>query len=76
MPARLDPTVGERDVVFEIGTDRLMYVGRSESVDNTAHLLPRGMRFEVISADEGRYRHPDGSIGRRMIVRLQDVPEE
>jgi hypothetical protein len=34
------------------------------------------MRFEVSSADEGRYRHPDGSIGRRMIVRLQDVAEE
>ncbi|MFF2027530.1 hypothetical protein [Rhodococcus koreensis] len=57
MPStKLDPTVGERDVVFEIETDRGMYVGRSDTVGDTAHLLPRGMRFEVISAGEGRYR--------------------
>jgi len=72
----LDPTVGERDVVFEIETDRGMYMGRSDTVDDTAHLLPRGMRFEVVSAGEGRYRRPDGSIGRRMIVQLRDITEE
>ncbi|EID81756.1 hypothetical protein W59_01259 [Rhodococcus opacus RKJ300 = JCM 13270] len=72
----LDSTLGERDVVFEIETGRGMYLGRSDSVDDTAHLLPRGMRFEVVSAGEGRYRRPDGSIGRRMIVQLRDVTED
>jgi hypothetical protein len=72
----LDPTVGERDVVFEIKTGRGMYMGRSDTVDDTAHLLPRGMRFEVVSAGEGRHRRPDGSIGRRMIVQLRDITEE
>lgn len=50
----LDSTLGgERDVVFEIETGRGgMYLGRSDSVDDTAHLLPRGMRFEVVSAGE------------------------
>jgi hypothetical protein len=72
----LDVTLGERDVVFEIETGRGMYLGRSDTVDDTAHLLPRGMRFEVVSAGEGRYRRPDGSIGRRMIVQLRDITEE
>lgn len=70
---QLDATMTGQDVVFEIETDRGMYLGRSDKVDDTAHLLPRGMRFEVVSAGEGRYRRPDGSIGRRMIVQLRDV---
>ncbi len=73
---QLDQTLGKRDVVFEIETGRGMYLGRSDSVDDTAHLLPRGMRFEVVSAGEGRYRRPDGSIGRRMIVQLRDITED
>ena len=73
---QLDEALGEREVVFEIETDRGMYLGRSDTVDDTTHLLPRGMRFEVVSAGEGRYRRPDGSIGRRMIVQLRDVTEE
>ena len=72
----LDATLGERDVVFEIDTDRGMYLGRSDSADDTAHLLPRGMRLEVVTCGEGRYRRPDGSIGRRMIVQLRDITED
>ncbi|MGV9867239.1 hypothetical protein [Rhodococcus koreensis] len=73
---QLDQTLGVQDVVFEIETGRGMYLGRSDTVDDTAHLLPRGMRFEVVSCGEGRYRRPDGSIGRRMIVQLRDITEE
>ncbi|MFF0818618.1 hypothetical protein ACFYVR_26245 [Rhodococcus sp. NPDC003318] len=69
----LDETMTDRDVVFEIDTDRGMYLGRSDKIDDTAHLLPRGMRFEVVSAGEGRYRRPDGTVGRRMIVQLRDI---
>ena len=56
-------------------TGACIWGGRTRSTD-TAHLLPRGMRFEVVSAGEGRYRRPDGSIGRRMIVQLRDVTKE
>lgn len=73
---QFDPTLTDRDVVFEIATDRGMYLGRSDSVDDTAHLLPRGMRFEVVSSGPGRYRRPDGSIGERMIVQLRDITTE
>ncbi|MDF3311567.1 hypothetical protein P3H15_42065 [Rhodococcus sp. T2V] len=72
----LDQTLTERDVVFEIDTGRGMYLGRSDSVDDTAHLLPRGMRFEVISSGPGRYRRPDGWIGEQMIVQLKDITDE
>ncbi|MCX5046242.1 hypothetical protein OG921_24015 [Aldersonia sp. NBC_00410] len=70
---QLEPALGEREIVFEIQTDRGMYLGRSDRVDDTAHLLPRGMRFEVVSSHLGRYRRPDGTIARRMMVQLRDT---
>lgn len=72
----LDQTLTERDVVFEIDTGRGMYLGRSDTVDDTTHLLPRGMRFEVVSSGPGRYRRPDRSIGERMIVQLREITVE
>ncbi|MFT7022439.1 MAG: hypothetical protein ACJA07_001523 [Rhodococcus sp. (in: high G+C Gram-positive bacteria)] len=71
----LDPILGEREVVFEMETNRGMYLGRSDSLDDTSHLLPRGMQWEVASSHEGRYRRTDGSIGRRTIVQLRDATE-
>lgn len=38
----LDPVVGDREVIFEMETARGMYLGGSDSVDDTSHLLPRG----------------------------------
>ncbi|MFC9355850.1 hypothetical protein ACFTZB_04585 [Rhodococcus sp. NPDC057014] len=72
----LDGMLTGRDVVFEIETGRDMYPGRSDSVDDTAPMLPRGMRFEVVSCGESRYRRPDGRIGRRMLVQLRAVTED
>ncbi|MGW4339149.1 hypothetical protein ACWEK5_41075 [Rhodococcus koreensis] len=37
-------------MVFEIETGRGMCLGRSDTVDDTAYLLPRVMRFEVVPA--------------------------
>lgn len=70
---QLESTMDEGDVVLEIATSRGMYLGRSDKVDDTAHLLPRGLRFEVVSAGEGRFRRPDGTVGRRTVVQLVDV---
>lgn len=72
---QLDPHLGGDDVIFEIATARGMYLGRSDKIDDTTHLLPRALRFDVVSAGEGRYRRPDGTIGRRMIVQLRDTTE-
>ena len=52
-PARTRSDGRGQDVVFEKETDRGIYMGRSDTVAATAHLLPRGMRFEVVSAGEG-----------------------
>lgn len=62
-----------RVVVFEIQTRRGMYLGHSDSVDDTTHLLPRGMRLVVKGSHLGRYRRPDGTIGKRYIVQLTDA---
>lgn len=71
----LDPILGEREVVFEMETNRGMYLGRSDSLDDTSHLLPRGMQWEVASTHQGRYRRLDGSTGRHTVVQLRDVTE-
>ena len=72
----LDEVIGEREVIFEMETARGMYLGRSDSSDDTAHLLPRGMQWEVVGSHDGRYRRPDGSYGRCRIVQLRDIGEE
>jgi hypothetical protein len=50
-----------------------MYLGRSDSVDDTTHLLPRGMRLRVVGSHLTRYRRPDGTDGRRRIIQLVDT---
>jgi hypothetical protein len=50
-----------------------MYLGRSDSVDDTAHLLPRGMRLRVAGSHQGNYQRPDGSTGRRLVIQLTDI---
>jgi hypothetical protein len=62
-----------RCVMLEITTSRGMYMGRSDSLDDTTHLLPRGMQFEVVAADNGTYA--DGGKGFRehpLIVQLKE----
>ena len=68
-------TAGERPVVFEMATRRGAYLGTSDSVDNTTHLLPRGMRLRVVSVHSARYRRPDGTEGRQQVVQLVDADQ-
>ncbi|MFZ2529190.1 MAG: hypothetical protein WAX14_16295 [Rhodococcus sp. (in: high G+C Gram-positive bacteria)] len=72
----IEEVIDDRVVVFEMETARGMYLGRSDSVDDTAHLLPRGMIWEVVSSHDGRYRRRDGTYARCRIVQLQDMGEE
>ncbi len=65
-----------RVAVFELQTRRGAYLGQSDKKDNTQHLLPRGMEFEVVGVQEASYRAPDGSSGTRMVVQLRDVTPE
>jgi hypothetical protein len=61
-------------VVLEIQTRRGMYLGRSDSLDDTAHLLPRGMRLRVVGdAHEATYQRPDKTTGRRTVLQVQDI---
>ena len=70
-----DPDSGAGTMpVLEMQTRRGIYLGRSDSVDDTTHLLPRGMRFRVVSSPhQAAYRKADGTIGRRPVIQLQDI---
>lgn len=70
------PDPAGRVAVFEIQTRRGVYLGGSDSVDNTGHLLPRSLQLEVTGVHEVSYRWPDGSSGRRVAIQLVDVTEE
>lgn len=62
-------------VVLEIETRRGAYLGHSDKMDNTAHLLPRGPEFEVAGIQEAAYRTPDGRSGSRWVIQLRDVSQ-
>jgi len=65
----------DRSVVFEMQTRRGAYLGQSDSVDNTYHLLPRGMRLSVAGSHRASYRRPDGTLGSRHVVQLVDLDD-
>lgn len=62
-----------RTVVLEVATRRGMYLGGSDSRDDTSHLLPRAMRLQVVGHHEATYTRPDGTTGTRWVVQMQDV---
>lgn len=68
--------VAGRVAVFEIQTRRGAYLGHSDSQDDTAHLLPRGMELEVIGTHRATWRDSTGATGARTVVQLRDVTPE
>lgn len=67
-----DGAAGQRTAVFEIATQRGMYLGRSTGIDDTAHLLPRGLHTRVVGCQTVTYRRPDGSTGHREVIQITD----
>lgn len=62
------------EIVAEIRTTRGGYIGGSDTVAEAEHILPRGMRYKVVAVQEGvQYLRPDGSMGRRTVVQLEDI---
>jgi len=68
---RDDPDA-QRTAVFEIQTLRGAYLGRSTSLDDTAHLLPRGPQYQIVGTHTATYQRPDGSTGRREVIQITD----
>ena len=62
-----------RIVTFEMETRRGAYLGNSAKVDNTSHMLPRGMEFEVVGISPTTYRDPTGGSGQCLVIQLRDV---
>lgn len=65
-----------RTAVFEIQTRRGVYLGKSDSSDDTTHVLPRAMRMKIAGTHWARYERPDGSEGRRQVIQLIDVGDQ
>lgn len=64
-----------RTLVCEIQTRRGAYLGHSDSMDDTTHLLPRGMRLQIVGITRAEYRTPDGGGGERLVLQLRDVTQ-
>ncbi|WP_439033256.1 hypothetical protein [Gordonia terrae] len=63
---------GASTVILEIETSRGMYLGRSDSVNDTSHLLPRGLGMRVAGIDEhADYARPGGHDST-LVVQLRD----
>jgi hypothetical protein len=70
----IEPVAGAATTpVLEIETRRGLYLGRSDSLDDTTHLLPRGMRLQVVGMHQAGYERPDGTVGRRPVIQVRDV---
>lgn len=61
-----------RHLMFELATSRGMYLGRSDSVEDTTHLLPRGMRYTVVSAEYAPYATDSGGFDERLVLQLEE----
>ncbi|UAK39459.1 hypothetical protein K8O93_07255 [Gordonia bronchialis] len=67
---------GGSTVILEIETSRGMYLGRSDSVNDTSHLLPRGLGMRVAGIDEhADYARPGGHDST-LVVQLRDTPRD
>jgi hypothetical protein len=64
----------DRHLVFEVVTSRGMYFGRSDSVEDTTHLLPRGMQLEVASVEYAPYEKAGetAGFGERIVIQLRE----
>jgi hypothetical protein len=56
--------------MFEMTTSRGMYFGHSDTVEDTTHVLPRGMSFDVASAGYAVYENA-GGYGTRLVLQLR-----
>lgn len=61
-----------RHLVFEVMTSRGMYLGRSDTVADTTHLLPRAMQFDVVSAEHVAYATRSGGFNERVVLQLRE----
>lgn len=67
------PDDGGDNVLFQIETNRGMYVGGN---GNSGHVLPRGVELEYVSHGEFDVDDGQGGTARRRIVQMREVPQD
>lgn len=60
-----------RYLMLEMTTSRGMYFGHSDSVEDTTHVLPRGMSYQVAAAGYAAYENA-GGYGERLVLQLRE----
>lgn len=71
-PGELPGHDDDQHVIFEMVTTRGAYLGRSNSIVDTTHLLPRGMDLEVVGAKAAPFHGADGKLHDRLIVQVRE----
>lgn len=66
----------EKDVVLEMRTKSGAYLGTSDTTPNADHVVNRGRSFRVVDVQDVSYVKPDGSVGTRTVVQVDDVTED
>lgn len=71
----LDEVEGHSGVALEIQTRRGAYIGHSDSMDDTSHLLPRGMRLRIVGTRRVTYETPLGERRSTLVIQARDLTE-
>lgn len=59
-------------VIVELVTNRGLYMGRSDTVTDSTHLLPRGLDLEFVAADRAPFAGANGTVQDRLIVQARE----
>jgi len=62
----------DRYLTFELTTSRGMYFGHSDSVEDTTHVLPRGISGEIAAAESAPYDNGRGGWATRLVLQLRE----
>lgn len=62
----------DRYLTFELTTSRGMYFGHSDSVEDTTHVLPRGISGEITAAESAPYDNGRGGWATRLVLQLRE----
>lgn len=67
------PDTHGRMVVVELQTRRGAYMGGSDRMDRTDHLLPRAHTTEVVGVSRARYTDRAGQSDERLVIQMRDA---
>lgn len=73
----IDQIKDDGEAVMEIKTRSGAYLGSTDNPNNpnADHLMPRGASLRVVNTEVVDYQKPDGSIGKRRVIQMEDITD-